>query len=193
VRRRTGRTGWIARRLATGLILLLCVACSGSGDAPDATPTVAPAASAIPSPAPSPVASPSPLPNLAATPGIFTSSQADVGKVVWSTAIDPTTKAPTGRVNELTANVETIYATLPVYRVKPGTVFTAEWTYNNTPVDTLTSHVTATGGYDEGWIEFHITRATNQLWPDGTYQVTVLVGEHQAVAERATIRVRAAK
>lgn len=187
---RNGRAGWAARGLATGLILLLCVACSGSSDAPQATPTLAPAASPVPSPAPSPVASPSPLPDLAATPGVFTSPQADVGNVVWSTAIDPTTNAPTSRVTELTANVATIYATLPVYRVKPGTVFTAKWTYNNTSMETLTSHVTASGSYDEAWIEFHITRAASQPWPAGTYEVTVLVGDQQKVAEQATVRVR---
>jgi hypothetical protein len=190
VRERHGRAGWAVRGLAAGLILLVAVACSGSSDAPKPTPTPAPTASPVPSPIPSPVASPSPLPDLAATPGVFTSAQADVGKVVWSTSLDPATNAPTHRVTALTANVTTIFATLPVYRVKPGTVFTAKWTYNNTPVEALTSHVTAGGSYAEAWIEFHITRAANQPWPAGTYEVTVLVGDQQQVAEQATVRVR---
>jgi hypothetical protein len=167
------------------------VACSGSNDSPAATSTPAPTATPTvlaATPAPSPAASPSPLPDFAATPGVFTSSQADVGKIVWTTAIDPTTKAPTGRATELTPTIETIYAALPVYRVQPGTVFTAKWTYNNTPVDALTSQVTASGGYDEAWIEFHLTRAANQPWPTGTYQVTVLVGGQQA--EQGTVQVR---
>jgi hypothetical protein len=169
----------------------MCVACSGSSDKPDNTPTIAPTAISVPSPspAPSPVASPSPIPDFAATPGVFTSPQADVGKVVWATAINPTTNAPTAPVTELAADVTTIYAALPVYRVKPGTVFTAKWTYNTTPVDELTSHVTASGGYDEAWIEFHITRAAKQPWPTGTYEVTVLVGDQEEVAEQATVRV----
>lgn len=104
-----------------------------------------------------------------------------MGAIVWTTAIEPASKAPLDRVAHVSSEVGSIYVAVPVIRLEAGTVVVAEWTYNDTPVAPLTSRVTAEAQYEDAWIAFHITQPANTPWPDGTYRVTILVDEEPAL------------
>lgn len=176
------------------LVVALGGACSSSSDgakpsttAPSiSTPSTATQATAVPATATPAAATParagsalpatrqpgSPAPGV--TPVGSPTGAAQLGPIIWATAIDPQTKAPTERVEAFPTTAKTLYATLPIAILEPGTVLTAAWTYNATSLDALTSTVVAQGRYADSWVEFHLVRASDQPWPAGTYAVTVL-------------------
>jgi hypothetical protein len=152
-------------------LLLVLAGCGGDDDndptrTPDGSATAAALAIAAgPSPTPAQLPSPS------------------YGDIVWTTAVDAQTKEPSSPVERFFSDVRTIYAALPVRNVPPNTVLTADWAYNATSLDGLTTSAGFASGADDDWVEFHLTRS-DENWPDGTYAISVSVdGEVVASAE----------
>jgi hypothetical protein len=153
-------------------LLFVLVGCGGDDGEKDPTPTpdrsataAALAIAAGPSPTPLPTPSPS------------------YGEVVWATAVDAQTKEPVSQVDTFSTGAETIYAAILVRNLPPNTVLTADWTYNATSLDGLTTSAELVSGTDQDWVEFHLTRS-DEPWPDGTYAISISVdGEVIASAE----------
>jgi hypothetical protein len=155
VRRRSQPWAW--PRLAIGLCLLVLLsslaACGGGDDPPSATSTPAPTQPPTQTPAP----------------------PAELGQIVWASAVDDSTKAPLNQVTSYPHDAGAIYAVVPVTRIVSNTPVTAEWDYDGVAMPELTTTVNAPDLPNGGWIEFHITRSTNLFWPVGAYHVQVFV------------------
>jgi hypothetical protein len=159
------RSGSIAIVACLTLVLTAC----GGDEARDPTPTPdesATAAALATSAAPPPTSTPRAAPVL--------------GDIVWTTDVDAQTKEPTSPVDAFTTEASTIYAALLVRNLPPGTVLTAEWTYNATSLDGLTTRVAVVAGAGEEWVVFHLTRS-EEPWPDGVYAISVSVDGEAAV------------
>jgi hypothetical protein len=139
-------------------VVVAALAGCGGNDSPPATPT----ATSSPDLTATAVAAAPPTPR--PTP--------QIGQIVWATAVDPRTKAPVDVVDGFAVDDETLYATLKVRNLPPNATFTAEWSYNETSLDSLTTTVATPSEADSGWVEFHLTRSA-EPWPKGTYAVSV--------------------
>ena len=124
---------------------------------------------------------------VAGTPVTFRSEHAEVGPVVWTTRVDPATKAPLERVNSFPADAQAIVATVPLARVETGTILAASWTYNGTPIEGLGGSVTAATAARDVWVAFDLTRQVAEPWPAGTYAILVTVDGRPAQASEVTI------
>ena len=181
-------------------IIVAVVACS-PGDGDEANTAATPAAGtagmeASPTGAGSPMAMPATpgagtLP-VEGTPGVdgFRTAAADGGAVVWATAVDPTTKAPTEPVETFPTDARTMYAAVPLARLEPGTTLTATWTYNRTPLDGMVGSVTAPAGEAgrDVWVAFELERQTDEPWPNGTYAITVAVNGEPALTAAVEVQ-----
>lgn len=165
--RRSQRRAWPRFAIAVCLLVLLSslTACGG-GDAPAATAT--------PAPTQPPTQTPEP--------------PAELGQIVWATAIDEATKAPRDQVSTFPRDAAAIYAVIPVTRVITNTQITAEWDYDGVPMPELTTTVSAPDLPNGGWIEFHIARSTNLFWPAGTYRIRILVEGQRAQESTITVQ-----
>ena len=186
------RGGWVPWVIVAAIVVA-AVACSqGDGDGSEAG---TPAALATPVGVGSPVAGPATagrgtLP-VRGTPGVdgFRTAAAEGGAVVWATAVDPTTRAPTEPVEAFRPDARTIYAAVPLARLEPGTTLSATWTYNRTPLQGMVGSVTAPAGEtgQDLWVAFEIARQTEEPWPTGTYEIAVAVNGEPALT--ATVEV----
>ena len=186
------------------LVLLLVVvglrvrSGSGDGSSPTATAQLPTAETSVP--AGSIVARPSgaaPAPGTpdAGTPRVVALTGATVGPVVFTTSVDPATQAPGKAVTDVPTTTSDIYAVLPLESVEPGAVIAATWSYNGTPITSLSSSITASSGGSNTWVAFQLQRVDTgtpqsrggMSWPDGTYQVTVTVNGQ--TAQQATLTV----
>jgi hypothetical protein len=143
-------------------------------------------AAATPAPSTRPTASPQ-ASQADATPAAFTTGGA-LGAIVWTTAVDPVTKAPTGEVASFTPTAATIYAAIPVIRIDAGTTLSAAWVYNDTPVESLSTTMTAASPLESAWVEFNISRAPDAPWPTGRYQVTISVNGEAALTSEVLVQ-----
>jgi hypothetical protein len=163
--------------LATGLVL---TGCGGNGGSSTPSPSTGAASQGTELPANGVGGEP-------ATPPPPT-----VGEIVWATEIEPGSNRPVAQVEHFTTDATTIFALLPVSGVPVGTIVRAAWSYNETSLDTLTASTTVEVVSEETvWIEFHLSRDGDESWPDGTYTVSMAVGE--AVRREASVEVIAAE
>ena len=149
---------------------------------PGAAPPLASPGAAVGQPSGPPIA-----PTPGAPPTTFRSDAAEIGPIVWSADIDPTTKAPRAPVDTFPADTRTIYAALPFARVAEGTAITATWTYNGTPLDGFVSTVRTERAERDIWVEFHIALTSAEPWPTGTYAVAVTVNGQPAQAAAVVV------
>lgn len=147
-------------------------------------PTLGPNVAVSP---PTPPAGPPIVPTVGRTQDIFQSGAAEIGPVVWSTAIDPASNAPTDPIDRVPIDATIFYATLPVTRIQRGTVLGATWTYNGTPLAPLQGLVRADREQLGGWVEFHLSRTDGATWTTGIYAIAVTVDG--VVAHRSAVRV----
>jgi hypothetical protein len=96
-----------------------------------------------------------------------------LGEVVWAERIDPTTGEPRATIEAFPAETETIYALAPVRSAPAGSVVTAAWALNGTPIEGTTQQVRIEGGATGGWVAFHLTWTGEGNWPPGTLSVTL--------------------
>jgi hypothetical protein len=115
----------------------------------------------------------------------FRDAAADIGPVIWTTGVDPTTKAPTSEVRAFPAQARVIYATAQIRRLQKGATIAAAWSYNGTPIEGFDRSVTSADDQRNVWIEFHLDRRNGGAWPAGTYAVTLTVNGH--VAEHGAV------
>jgi hypothetical protein len=149
---------------------VLLAGCGGDDAANDFTPTALIPMSGADSSATAGVVATSAGPALTRTPPM----SLEIGAVVWTAAVDAQTKAPTGAVDSFPADAPTLYAALPVRNLPPNTILTAEWTYNSTSLDRLTTTAVSPYGIAAGWVDFHLTRS-DEPWPDGSYAISISV------------------
>ena len=146
------------QRFVPALVGILCalpaLAACGGGN-PEPTPTTAPV-----------VTTASGAPATAIPPAI-------IEPIVWAERIVEGTNAPESIVDRFSTASESIYAVVHTENLAPGVVLTANWTYNNTSLDNATRAFVLAGGYDAGYVEFHLTRSADALWPEGNYAVTI--------------------
>jgi hypothetical protein len=97
------------------------------------------------------------------------------GEIVWASAVDPATNAPTERVERFSVDAPRLYAVVDVTGLPTGAVVSGAWTYNDVPLEELNVEVTITGSTAETtWIEFHLERTADR-WPAGTYEIAIWV------------------
>ena len=196
---RVGQTGFA---IASVVLLAACAA----GDDPAPTPPISASSpvAAVASPVASPLASPPAVPiapiSPTATPAgpprvptpggtteTFRGPTAELGPIVWATAIDPNTKEPTVRVERFPTAAPLVYAVLPLARLETGATLIARWSYNGTTLDLGSSLLIAERDEEESWVEFHLTQAGDAGWTPGVYAVAVEV-DGQA-AQTAAVRI----
>jgi hypothetical protein len=100
---------------------------------------------------------------------------ATIGAGVGATTVDPLTQAPVTEVADITEDVPTIYATLPLVSVDAGTVISVQWIYNDIEIEGMTTSVTAAEALQNTWVAFRFDRSAEEPWPVGTYRVVVSV------------------
>jgi hypothetical protein len=126
-------------------------------------------------------------PTATATPAAFRSDSAELGSIVWATAIDPQSKAPTAIVTGFADEVRVIYATTPITHLAAGTELGASWSYNNTPLDGFVAMIIAERDQSNAWAEFHIALTGSEPWPPGTYRIEITVDGQPALASEVTV------
>ncbi len=109
--------------------------------------------------------------------------------MVWAIDLEPGSNAPRAAVGAVPADAPTIYAAVPVPRLASGVVVTATWAYNGTPLPSFDSRVTTDREQLGGWLEFHVSRASDAPWPPGVYSIAIAVDGQ--VAQEAAVRVDA--
>jgi len=160
------RWGMVGTLLA-GLSLIASGVAAQQTASPGATVT------AIATPA-SPTASPIPSPTATSTPvSGYVAANAELDDIVWAREIDPKTNAPVRVATGFITTDGSIYATFAVKRIDAGVTVTAKWSLNGTAVPALDASITLNEGYMDGWIEFHLTKADREIWPIGTYTITI--------------------
>ena len=166
---------------------LLVVSAATAQQTPPPGPTVTVAATPA-----SPVASPAPssTPSPTSTPiAGYAASNAELDDIVWAREIDPTTNAPTRVATGFITTDATIYATMAVSRIDAGVTVTAEWSFNGEALPSLTATVTVDQGYQNGWIEFHLTKPETEIWPIGTYGIVIKINGVEALTSDVDVRV----
>jgi len=98
-----------------------------------------------------------------------------IGQIVWTTAIDETTNAPTEPVSSYPANTSRIIATALAESLPAGSRIEATWEYNDTSLDAFSTQLTSTEMIDQTWVTFQIERDPNVPWPVGVYEVSISV------------------
>lgn len=139
--------------------------------------------SAKPAPTATPAATSTPTPMSTATP-----MAATIEKIVWARGINPATGAPANQASSFAPDAPAIYAVIPVKNVTPGLNLTATWSYNGTELKNVGATLVASRPMASGWIEFHLSQAPGQLWPVGTYKITVTQPGTEPVT--ATVQVK---
>jgi hypothetical protein len=162
-----GRIGTQAARRIFALVVLACVASAMSGcrgDEPDATPTET-----------APTATPTAI------------APAEIGPIIWAQSVTEGSNAPVEVVEQFATDAETIYAVVRTTNLAPGAIVSASWSFDDTLLDTAASSISPPAAYADGYIEFHLTRSPDELWPDGTYAIEIaLDGE---VVQRSKVAV----
>lgn len=157
-----------SRAAAVAFIASLCLTACGGSAKP--TPTAAPAATST------------------AAPPTATPMVASLGKIVWARKVDPASGAPVNQASVFAPDAPAIYAVVPVKDVAPGLTLSAQWSYNGTELKNVGATVVAAKPIASGWIEFHLSQATGQLWPVGTYKIAVTQSGAEPVT--ATVQVK---
>jgi hypothetical protein len=137
--------------LVTGLVLSACGG-GGSMSNPTNTPTQA---------------SPAPVVTATALP------EASVGKIVWATSIVDGTNAPAQPVTSFDSSASALYAVVQVKNLRPNLVLSASWTYNGVPLDSLNTGLLANNTYQSLYVQFHLARGGEELWPEGSYEIAI--------------------
>lgn len=108
-----------------------------------------------------------------AADGGSTPALPSIGQVVWASAVDPVTNAPTERVEQFSVDAGRLYAVVEVAGLPIGAVVSGVWTYNGVALAALDAEVAITGPTAEAaWIEFHLEWA-DDAWPEGTYEIAI--------------------
>jgi hypothetical protein len=162
-------SGWNQRaRLAAVLMALLGLTACGGNSTP--APTATPAPTSTPTlPTPTPMV-------------------ATIETIIWAKGIDAATGAPLNQTSSFAPDAPAIYAAMPVKNVTPGLTLTASWSYNGTELNGVGATVVATEPMASGWIEFHLSQAAGQLWPVGTYEISVAQSGAQPVTSEIEVK-----
>jgi hypothetical protein len=113
-----------------------------------------------------------------------------LGEVVWATAVDAVTQAPTERVSSFATDAPSIFACLLATDLDPGSTIDASWSYNHTSLDAFATQLTLPDAARHRWIAFHIDRDPNVFWPEGTYAISVTL--NGTIAREAAVEVTSA-
>lgn len=121
-----------------------------------------------------------------ATPGAtpatgYRAGPIELGSVTWATGVDPATGGPTGIVDRFEPDAAAIVAALPIAQAPAGTRLRADWTYNNTPLNGLSSEAAVVGDGGGRWATFTIDIPDGQRWPAGSYAVAISVDGTRAL------------
>ena len=108
----------------------------------------------------------------AATP-LSTAVAPRFGPIVWASAIDPATSAPTEPVLSYPPDAPRIIVVIQAFALSAGSVVEATWEYNNTSLEAFSTSLVPPSSTAERWISFHIERQPDVPWPVGTYEVSV--------------------
>jgi len=168
-----------------GSLLLLSAAAAQQTAPPGPTVTVvatpaSPVASPVPSPSPSPTSTPA---------AGYVAANAELDDIVWSREIDPNSNAPTRVATGFITTDATIYATMAVIRIDAGVTVTAEWSFNGEALPNLTATVKLDQGYENGWMEFHLTKPDAEIWPIGIYGIVIKIDGVEALTSEIEVNV----
>lgn len=149
-----------------GMVLGGLAGCGGSDDPPPPTGPIATATA------------PSGAPGEIAGEQIPPATEVLAGDLVWTTAVETGTNAPTNEVAEFDVTSPAIYAAIPISAAPAGATVTAAWTYNDTAIQGMDATVQLPEVRSEPiWVEFHLQRQGADDWPDGVYAITIREGE----------------
>jgi len=109
--------------------------------------------------------------------------------VVWAVATDPATGAPLDAVRRFAPDAPAIVAAVPIERAPAGTRLRADWRYNDTPLNGLSSEIAVDGDGAARWVAFVIALPNGEPWPIGRYDIAISVDGRAAV--RAAVDVTA--
>ena len=98
------------------------------------------------------------------------------GTPVWTQDVDPATNQPLQPVTTFPDTVSRLSVAVPVERLPPSTSVTSTWFFNDVELSGLGTEITIDRGIERGWIEVHLDRQTEEVWPDGRYRVVLSIG-----------------
>ena len=143
----------------TVLCCLLLAACGGLGEDDDPSPM----------PTPSPTSLPVQEPTTAVTTPL------EISAPIWATGVNPEDGSPVDQVEWFPTDAPVIYAVFQTSDIAVGTSFMVNWKMNGTPVPGLNPTLHMNADAPPGWIEFHLTRTSDAVWPDGELEVLLTV------------------
>ena len=153
---RRGRSGWL---VLGPLLLVVLGGCGEEESGQDAaSPTASPPTSALAT-----------IPDVGTTP----TASVQLGEVVWAERIDPTTGEPRATVDAFPAETETVYALAPVRGAPAGSVVSATWALNGTPIEGSTQEVRIADDVAGGWVAFQLRWTGEGAWPPGVLSVSL--------------------
>ncbi len=110
-----------------------------------------------------------------------------LGSVVWTTGIDATTGEPVDRVETFPRDAVSIHAALEVGNLPAGSILTAAWEINGSPIEALESTITVDQARSLGWVEFRLDWVGEARWPVGTLTIRITANTGETVEGEARI------
>ena len=114
------------------------------------------------------------------------SQGADLGQIVVTDQIDPSTNAPRGQTDRFSSGQSTIYAVVQARRIAAGTSIFARWSRDGQPFED-SDPVRANQTYENRYVEFHLQSTKQQIDP-GNYTVQIFVDGNPAQQASFTIQ-----
>lgn len=162
--------GNLGRLVACLTVLTVLVACGGGNGSSQSSPTEA-SSTATPGPTPTPVA-------------------VTLGEVVWTTAVNEQTGAPTDSLTTLPNSAPRVYAAVQAELLPAGVPVQAHWTIDGDVLPELEpAAVVAEADRAAAWISWSLTWNADEPWPIGTLGIVIEVkGETEAASEILIVR-----
>ncbi len=165
------------------VVVLILVGCNIRGGGEDSDPTATVAAGQTAEAGAEPTVAPTVPLAVAGTPGAGPVSLGAMtfGEVAWATEVDEATQAPVDALDTIPAESGPIYAVVPVSGLTNGTVISARWSFEGSPLDGLATEVVAPADVAETWVAFRLDQIDTGTpvprsetgWPDGEYGVVI--------------------
>jgi len=165
------------------LVLSACLLSSCGGEARLVSPLVEGART---KPTPGEAATPATVATPTRSTPVPTTS---IEPVVWASAVDASTQAPTQTMQSFPSDIPSMYACVSVNGLHQGVIVEGSWTYNGTSLDSLTTELILPDDVPRRWLAFHISRDRDESWPLGTYAISIAVDGQ--VVQTASVEVTA--
>lgn len=117
-----------------------------------------------------------------------TSVSLEVGRLVWTSDVDPTTGAPVDTLTSLPNTADRIVAALQVPSLPAGATLQARWEIDGNHLAGLDPEpVVSTEQFEDAWVSWSLSWGANEPWPVGTLGISVSIDGEEVTTARIFI------